>query len=797
MTKFQTEVKSLYDGAYLYFLVTVHEAPGIPPNLAGKQDDMLGNDSSVELFLSPNYASPGVVALPEGEQYYHLAFNSAGVKFDEVGERGGDSYKEPWEVAVKSVADGWTAEVKIPFWGKTGWEVWTPVGMVAWRLQIARNSPEDGASQLFPGKGGSRNLADFGTLTFAGETLSHEILRRLDSLQTLTPLGATLAQHLQKAPAGTTADIRKRRQDLLSAWQALTDRFADAAEDAYLKNRDTWLAEAVALSGEALAWRHQALADVIRRDDLPFGAFPHPALRDDRRANLYYIPDAKLLGQPVKLRLAKNEYEPASFLIYAPADLEELTVQISDLSGPRGTLPSSVLDAFWVKSWFQAGDFDVTRNGNFLVPELLLRDPELVTVDLGKKVNVLKDYDRDGYRSYPDDAATLQPLPRLKGGLTQQVWLTAKPTLDAAPGHYRGLIKLRAKSGEVRLPLELEILDFELAQSPISHGLYTNSNWGGIPEKQARAEMDNLLAHGASVVSLSEGLTQMPAVIDAMQGAGFDTTSVYVNNLGAWYLEQYDDAGIQKLTRSVVDALAPHGVQNVHLYLIDEARGERLQRSGAMADIVHAAGGKTWVAGYGDLVDSIGGKIDLIVMAFKPAEKSVVDKVHAFGSRLVSYGNPQCGLEKPEIYRRNYGISLWQARYDGGMTWSWCWGFSGPKSSTMWDDFDHATWRDHCMVYFTRNGLIDTIQWEGWREGYDDACYVGTLSAAAKAARQAGQTTKAQRAERWLETLRNDRSRTTGDLEALRSELIAMIRKTMPKGATWTPRPLFPRRDAR
>ena len=36
-------------------------------------------------------------------------------------------------------------------------------------------------------------------------------------------------------------------------------------------------------------------------------------------------------------------------------------------------------------------------------------------------------------------------------------------------------------------------------------------------------------------------------------------------------------------------------------------------------------------------------------------------------------------------------------------------------------------YRDHVFAYPTSNGVIDTIQWEGWREGVDDTRYVATL----------------------------------------------------------------------
>jgi hypothetical protein len=45
----------------------------------------------------------------------------------------------------------------------------------------------------------------------------------------------------------------------------------------------------------------------------------------------------------------------------------------------------------------------------------------------------------------------------------------------------------------------------------------------------------------------------------------------------------------------------------------------------------------------------------------------------------------------------------------------------------IWNDFDHERFRDHVFAYPTSNGIIDTIQWEGFREAVDDVRYLATL----------------------------------------------------------------------
>jgi hypothetical protein len=47
----------------------------------------------------------------------------------------------------------------------------------------------------------------------------------------------------------------------------------------------------------------------------------------------------------------------------------------------------------------------------------------------------------------------------------------------------------------------------------------------------------------------------------------------------------------------------------------------------------------------------------------------------------------------------------------------------------IWNDFDHPEFRDHVFAYPTTNGLVSTVQWEGFRSAVDDVRYLSTLLA--------------------------------------------------------------------
>ena len=150
---------------------------------------------------------------------------------------------------------------------------------------------------------------------------------------------------------------------------------------------------------------------------------------------------------------------------------------------------------------------------------------------------------------------------------------------------------------------------------------------------------------------------------------------------------------------------------------------------------------------------------------------------HSVGSEIFSYSNPQVGVEEPLLYRYNYGLARWKADYDGAMTFAYQWAYGH-----IWNDFDSEKFRDHCFSYPTINGVVGTIQWEGFREGVDDVRYITTLE---QAIEKAGDTEIARTARRWLAGLKAEfpqqkvgwKSQPTPpkDLEQIRSRAASWI----------------------
>jgi hypothetical protein len=159
---------------------------------------------------------------------------------------------------------------------------------------------------------------------------------------------------------------------------------------------------------------------------------------------------------------------------------------------------------------------------------------------------------------------------------------------------------------------------------------------------------------------------------------------------------------------------------------------------------------------------------DLMVCAKYPY-KEEADLWHSVHHKVWCYDNPQGGAENPELNRRNYGLLLWQNGYYGACTYAY-----QHAMGNVWNDFDHPTCRDHNFAYPTVGGVIDTIGWEGYREGVDDVRYMTKLQqciAGAEKSKDNRLQDMAAKAKEYLKTINAG----DDDLNEVRSKMISYI----------------------
>jgi hypothetical protein len=524
----------------------------------------------------------------------------------------------------------------------------------------------------------------------------------------------------------------------------------------------------------------------------------------------------------ISIVACSGEYESASFVVRAGKEpIMGLTVTATDLKGKDGMIPASSLDLKVVKCWYVGGDNGtVYQHKRLLVPELLVKDDGLVKLNTAEKNNYLKLTFQKGtanaqekyvciseekdWKGLPEelqlsldefpiyDSRVLQPVD-IQPDTNKQFWITLQVPPNAVSGIYQGMIELRTHEGLVRkIKVRVKVLPFSLSSPyPISSILYKgdldpagkgriSTGMASKNEQQYRSEMEDMFAHGVTNPAIFIWWRNfdpkfLGKTLEIRNSVGMGNQPLYnfgerVHEIPATR-EGFDE--LKQQAKAYVDFCKSHGATEVYFYGIDEAQGDMLKKQRPIWQAIHEVGGKMFVAGFSNDNFKVMGDIqDLFVCAFAPSKEEAA-KWHSKGHQIVNYSNPQTGIEEPMTYRRNYGFLLWQNDYDGAMDHAYMISYRN-----IWNDFD-SHYREENMVYPTADGVVDTLEWEGYREGVDDVRYLMTLLKAIKRAKESNDPKKvkiALVAEKYLEELKAAALQTR-NLDTVRMELIFHILK--------------------
>ncbi|MDD5596995.1 MAG: LamG domain-containing protein [Victivallaceae bacterium] len=509
----------------------------------------------------------------------------------------------------------------------------------------------------------------------------------------------------------------------------------------------------------------------------------------------------------------EGEYKPFSFVFFATEDTD-LKLKASPLRGKVDMIPAANVDIKVVKWWYQAGEGGNTpvRRGKFFIPELLLHDDSLVKTDKqgdnylklrfpeGEKyVCISKEEGIRGISGHPAntefpvmDSPDLQPV-HIGKNSNKQFWITLKIPSAIKPGYYTGDIQFIAGSEKIgKINLRLKILPFELMPLPYTASIYyrgklTHTDSGYISsekksQEQLKAELKNIYEHGLTNIPVyQKELDLLRKYLEIRKAAGFKDKSLYYLGFSTQAKSAKDILALKDKTREIIDIAKYNGLDTTYIYGIDEAQGKILTDQRPAWNAVHAEGGKIWVAGYSGKnknFDLMGDIQDVLVCA-GPLSKQEASKWHSRNHKIFSYANPQGGIEEPATYRKNYGISIWQNDYDGFITYAYQ---NGTVGALSWNDFEkkgNARCRHHNMTYPTTNGVVDTIQWEGYREAISDLRYLATLCKTIEEVKKNSSEKEKQainEAEKYLAALKRQDIR-KDSLDMIRLEIVNLIIK--------------------
>jgi hypothetical protein len=335
----------------------------------------------------------------------------------------------------------------------------------------------------------------------------------------------------------------------------------------------------------------------------------------------------------------------------------------------------------------------------------------------------------------------------------------------------------------VSVPIRLRVHDFELAPSRLLHSLYYTLRFDGCKteadyrRRMARMESEirDQVEHGINCPTTYVNGGALPwdddpraalrEVISMQYRAGITKGPFICVTYGIGYQRTEEDLDKERRDlrdfRAFVEGL---GRSPVYVQGQDEASGDRLRAERPSFAAAHDAGVKVFVACRHSFFPIIGDLLDLPVVSGELIP-DLAAQVHANGYRIASYGNPQAGQERPDLYRRNFGLRLWAAGYDGAVEWAY--------GGSEWNDFVEGGYRQESMAYPALGKPVDTIEWEGWREGVDDVRYLSTLLDLLDRADQvpalADQAADIREWTRHLDV--------GGDLDALRSQIVERIQR--------------------
>ena len=557
---------------------------------------------------------------------------------------------------------------------------------------------------------------------------------------------------------------------------------------------------------------------------------------DPAVTNHMILPDGPLPpvcreAMAIEIFACRGEYAPASFVVTASKPLEAVRIELAPLSGPGGQWPTEAVDVRVVKDYYRG---TLAPGGGAVVPTLLVHDESFLAIEpdpTPENPNNMKNVLRGELR----DTDELQPVTiekRKQFWLTVHVPDHVRPgtyrtTVRIVPANSEAselTLQVQVHPFDLLAPMLEYSIYYPVNLVPEGSEDWLSGEWTGgggawITPKQYIAECRNMLAHGLTNPTIYAGVGKRPdgtldyarieQILAVREEAGMGPglplyMTLYLMCSAAEAvtrpLTEQEKSERIRMVREVMAWGKQRGYPDIYWMGQDEAWGDWLasQRDGFQT--IEDGGGKVWAATInptffeliGDVLhlpvlmsnvgyhltraaqqytpqESLGhmaqiaqaGRMD--VMAGQEGYRKAIDGVHRLGNKIFTYMNPMGGVMLPQLQRRSEGLGLWRVGFDGTMNWAYMHiGSNGVVEQPM----------RFAKVFRTDGGVLDTLDWEGFREGVDDVRYLTTLLDALNRAR--GRFPNApliRETDDWINGIDVD----DGDLDAIRGEMASRI----------------------
>ena len=548
----------------------------------------------------------------------------------------------------------------------------------------------------------------------------------------------------------------------------------------------------------------------------------------DPLSEVRYMPDKAPAngekGGVVRIIAAKDEYEPGSFVLVSDCDLGKVKLEMGELKTADGKVfPKGDVNLKNVKVWYQNGNAWISYFNDrklYLCPELLLNDEDLIKVDTAKKWNYARLTEEDGTvhyqwlnppeeidvrrentpRNWTDryvgcsfccmkenfkDAAEFQGV-TLEKGVHKQIWLTVKVGKDVCAGLYRGEVKVKGEGEQRNIPISLRVLDFELPKPgtyfdpakpfgtrfnqyiSLKHVMALNGGNRELAIRQIKAILRDFVEHG----DVNPRYWDREEHPEWGMEAGQDFGNAFYKP-GDMLLVEKAEARYharmlrRKLTERCGGWYRPFMTWNneIGLAMQRAIRDTGIVRIYQDEGFRYAAESKYGYPSEAQLPD-------LYWPANEPSKASFdyVFKTSRLGAESGWYANQHVGVENPAFNRRQYGMGAYRAGFTCDANYA--------QHLAGWNDIGGGLYKNMMFVYGTGNGCVDTIAWEGVREGLDDIRYATLLQRLANPLLNSTDVEARYAAKLAMKTLA-DADGDDKDLTTLRLEMIRHIQRLM------------------
>ena len=492
-------------------------------------------------------------------------------------------------------------------------------------------------------------------------------------------------------------------------------------------------------------------------------------------------PAAEDVGRPLEAFATPGEYEPVNFVVYAVEDLDNLSVEVTDLRCGDSLLPGSRIDVRLVLRRLMRDLYTLPPERSTVVSRFLLPNQDL----------------------------------DVPAGTFREYHMIVHVPDDAAPGEYTGHVRLTPSGREaVELPVLFEVLPFRLRPlEERGYGVYyrfpaAEDNWSRVD-----IELADVRAHGANMLKSNLGveyeivdgkvapsLAALEHGLAVLRKHGFhgplpvSTGCEHAARLlGYNPVEDYTDEPASerffKVVKRAMEGLVALSAEYPEFELLpthmDEVFGrERLQRYIRLTEAVRQVPSlRVYITLHNDpkrdVTDMMrecdpyvdvrcynGHCMDSWIRAGNTFD-DLARQLDQAGDEAWLYHNIRGSFFPAEWTRLVNGYYMWTSPLKVHVPWMY-YSFKG----NPFDATDGPRLRGGDFAYAAPHPadptqMVPTRHWEAFREGVDDMRYLATLEALIDEHRG---TPQSDAARAWLENLRRGVTPTHAELEPIEEE---------------------------